>query len=151
ERGDMRAVDIGVGHDDDALVAQLLLLVALAGAAAERLDEVGDLLVGAHLLGRRAGDVEDLAFQGQDRLRLAVARLLRRAAGAVTLDEEDLGALGGAARAVGELAREAQLARRRFAQEVLFLPAPRALLGALYDALDERFGGDRVAREPMVE
>ncbi len=47
----MRAVDIGVGHDDDALVAQLVVLVALARAAAQRLDQIGELLVLAQLVG----------------------------------------------------------------------------------------------------
>ena len=34
----MRAVDVGVGHDDDLLVAQVLVAIVRAGAAAERLD-----------------------------------------------------------------------------------------------------------------
>ena len=41
----MRAVDVGVGHDHDLLVAQILLAIARAGAAAERLDEVAEQLV----------------------------------------------------------------------------------------------------------
>jgi hypothetical protein len=41
----MRAVDVGVGHDDDLLVAQVLLVEMRAGAAAERLDEIGELRV----------------------------------------------------------------------------------------------------------
>ena len=40
ERGDMRAVDVGVGHDHDLLVAKVVLAIAGARAAAERLDEV---------------------------------------------------------------------------------------------------------------
>ena len=45
QRGDMRAVDVGVGHDDDLAVAQILVAVMHAGAAAERLHQVGELLV----------------------------------------------------------------------------------------------------------
>ena len=41
----MRAVDVGVGHDDDLLVAQILVAVVRAGAAAERLHQIGELLV----------------------------------------------------------------------------------------------------------
>ena len=74
------------------------------------LAEVGDLAVGADLVGRRAGDVEDLAADGEDRLRPAVARLFGRAAGAVALDDEELGARGVVVGAVGELARQAELA-----------------------------------------
>ena len=109
----MGAVDVGVGHDDDALVAQPLVVEVRAGAAAQRLDEVLQLLVLAQLVGRGAGDVQDLAAQGQDRLGLAVARLLGRAAGRIALDQEDLGAVDGVLRAVGELAGQAQLAGRR--------------------------------------
>src|SRR5258705_12687384 len=145
----MGGVDIGLGHDDDGVVAELVVLIALAGAAAERLDQIRDLLVGAHLLGRRAGDVEDLALQGQDRLRLAVACLLGRAAGAVALDEEDLGAERAAAAAIGELAGQAQLARRRFAREAL-LTAALALLGALDDVVDEDPGGGGIAAQPVI-
>jgi len=45
QRGDVGAVDVGVGHDDDAAVAQILVLVVDAGAAAERLHQIGELLV----------------------------------------------------------------------------------------------------------
>ena len=57
----MGAVDVGIGHDDDALVAEVLLAILRARAAAECLDEIGDLLVGAELLTAGRGDVEDLA------------------------------------------------------------------------------------------
>ena len=106
----MGAVDVGVGHDDDAVVAQVFVAVFRARAAAERLDQVGDLLVGAELVAAGAGDVEDLAAQRQDRLGGAVARLLGRAAGRVALDDEELGAVRGVLRAVGQLAGQAQLA-----------------------------------------
>ena len=107
---DMGAVDVGVGHDDDPLVAQRVLGPFVAGAAAQRLLEVGDFLVGADLVGGGRGDVQDLAADRQDRLGLAVARLLGRAAGAVALDDEQLGAFGVVIGAVGELAGQAQLA-----------------------------------------
>src|SRR5215210_925692 len=106
----MGAVDVGVGHDDDAFIAEPGLVPLLAGAAAERQAEVGDLAVGADLLGGGASDVEDLAADREDRLDLAVARLLGGAAGAVALDDEQFGALGAVGGAVGELAGEAQLA-----------------------------------------
>ena len=108
---DVGAVDVGVGHDDDPLVAQRILVELVAGAAAEREAEVGDFAVGADLVGGGGGDVEDLAADREDRLGLAVARLLGRAAGAVALDDEQLGALGVVVGAVGELAGQAELAR----------------------------------------
>ena len=38
----MRAVDIGVGHDDDAVVAQIVGVAILAHSAAEREAQIGD-------------------------------------------------------------------------------------------------------------
>jgi hypothetical protein len=72
----MRAVHVGVGHDDDLVVAQVLDVELRAHADAERLAEIGDLGVLAQLGGGRAQHVQDLAPQRQERLRLAVARHL---------------------------------------------------------------------------
>ena len=130
QRRDVRAVDVGVGHDDDLVVAQSVLAIRLAVAAAERVDQVGELLVGAQLVGGGADRVQDLAAQRQDRLGLADARLLGRAAGGIALDQEDLGAGAPVDRAVGELARQAQLAGRGLARDLLGAPAREALLGA---------------------
>src|SRR5262249_26018608 len=122
-----------------------------AGAAAERLYQVAELLVRAQLVGRRAGDVEDLAAQREDRLGLAVARLLGRAAGRIALDQEDLGALGRLPRAVGELAGQAQLARGALARHVLLGAAARALLGARDHVLDQRVRRGRMIGQPVIE
>ena len=40
ERRDVGAVDIGVGHDDHALVAQVLVAVLAARAGAQGLDQI---------------------------------------------------------------------------------------------------------------
>jgi hypothetical protein len=95
ERGDMRAVHIGVGHDDDLVVAQILDVELRAHADAQRLAEVGDLGVLAELGRRRAQHVQDLAPKRQERLRLAVPRHLGRAARAVALDDEQLRPVAG--------------------------------------------------------
>src|SRR3546814_3139856 len=86
----MRAVVVGVGHHDDFLVAQPLVVVLVASAAAQRLHQVQKLLVALELVRRGAGDVEDLAAQGKHRLGRAVARLLGRAAGGIALHQEQL-------------------------------------------------------------
>src|SRR6185437_10488196 len=107
QRADMAAVDIGVGHDDDAVVARLVGLEILAAdPGAERLDEGADLRRAEHLVEAGALDVEDLALERQDRLKAAVAALLGRAAGAVALDDENLTLGRVALLAVGELAGE---------------------------------------------
>ena len=87
QRGDMRAVHVGVGHDDDLFVAQLGRVAILACAAAHGQRQVGDLLILQDLGRGGAGDVQDLAADRQDRLRLAIARLLGRAACRVALDD----------------------------------------------------------------
>src|SRR3990172_5354983 len=81
EGADVGAVHVGVGHDDDAVVAELGGVELLAEAGAEGGDHRLDRLVGEHLVGAGLLDVEDLAEQGQDRLEAAVAALLGGGAG----------------------------------------------------------------------
>ena len=133
----MRAVDVGVGHDDDLVVAQVVRAILRARTDAERLDEIGELLVLRQLVARRRGDVEDLAAQRQHRLGRAVARLLGRTAGRVALDDKEFRALRRGVRAVGELARQPQLARRRLAGDVLLHPPPHPLFGALEGEVEQ--------------
>src|SRR4051812_35293987 len=101
----MGAVDVGIGHDDDTGVAQILLAVMRERAAADRLHQVGKLGIGGELVLGGGRDVEDFSAQGKDRLGLAVARLLGAAAGRVALDDEQFGAFLRAVGAVGELPR----------------------------------------------
>src|SRR5690606_3526398 len=89
--------------------------------------------------------------QRQDRLGLADARLLGRAAGGIALDQEDLRALASRDRAVGELARQAQLARRALARDVLGAPAREALLGPADHVLEQGAPGLVVPGQPVVE
>ena len=107
ERADVRAVDVGVGHDDDLVVARLLEVELVADAGADGADHGEDLVVLQHLVDARLLDVDDLAAQRQDRLEAAVAGLLGRAAGRVALDEVELGEVRVADGAVGQLARQA--------------------------------------------
>src|SRR5258705_13493205 len=118
----MRAVDVGVGHDDDAGVAQILFAIMRAGTAADRLYQIGELRVGGELILGGGGDIEDLAAQRENGLRLAVARLLGVAAGAVTLEDEQLGAFRRGVGAIRELAGQAKLLYRGLARD-LFLRA----------------------------
>src|SRR6266446_3363484 len=112
----MAAVDIGVGHDDDAVIARLLDLEILAAdASAERLDQGADLGRGQHLVEAGALDVEDLAFERQDRLKAAVAALLGRAAGAVALDDEQFAVGRVALLTIGELAWQVRDVERALA------------------------------------
>ena len=87
---DVGAVDVGVGHDDDPVVAQLREVEALADARPEGDDQRPDVLAREDLVEARLLDVEQLAAQRQDRLEASVAALLGRAAGRVALDDVEL-------------------------------------------------------------
>ena len=151
QRRDMRAIDIGVRHDDHPAIPQSVAVEPVPHPTSQRLDQVLQLLVLPQLVGRGAGDVQDLAAQWQHRLRLPIARLLGRPAGAVAFHQEDLGLGGVLARAVGQLARQAQLARRRLAGGVLALLAPQPLLGPVDHEGQQIVRLRRVAGEEMVE
>src|SRR6266511_841219 len=94
-------------------VLEVELLVAHAGPDCG--DQRLDLDVLKHLVDAALLDVDDLAAKRQDRLSVAVAGLLRRAAGRVALDDEELCQRGIANRAVGELPRQRRVLEGRFA------------------------------------
>ena len=125
---DVIAVGVGVSQDDDAVIAQPADVERLADAAAERRDDVGQLLVLEHLGCGCALDVQHLAAQGEDRLTGSVAALLRRAAGGVPLHYEELALATRAPRAIAQLARQVQpvgggaLARDRLLRGALVAP-----------------------------
>ena len=104
---DMRAVHVGIGHDDDPVVAQLLEGEAVADAGAEGGDQRLDRVETQDLVQPRLLHVQDLATQRQDGLEVAIASLLGRAAGGITLDDIDLGLAGIAFRTVRQLTRQA--------------------------------------------
>src|SRR3546814_20959832 len=84
ERADVAAVHIGVGHDDDLVVAQLIDVELVAtDAGSERRYQSPDLLRRQHLVEARPLDIQDFAAQRQDRLVLAVPPPLGRAAGQI--------------------------------------------------------------------
>src|SRR6202023_836106 len=83
QRADMGAV--GVRHDDDLVIAQLLGIELVADAGAERSDQRSDLLACEHLVEPRALHIENLSAQRQHGLKRAIAALLGGAASTVTL------------------------------------------------------------------
>ena len=116
----MGAVDIGIGHDDDLVVAELAHVGGLgvllgADGDAQGLEHVHDLLALEDLVVHGFLHVEDLAAQGQDGLVVGIAALLCGASCGVALDQEELAFGGVAAVAVGELAGKACAAQGRLA------------------------------------
>src|SRR5215218_1477045 len=129
QRADVRPVHVGVRHEDHLVVAGPLQVELVADPRANGRDQRLDLLVAQHLVDARALDVEDLAAQRQDRLRVAVAALLGRAAGGVALHDEDLAQRRVLDRAIGELARQAGVLERALAPgEITRLARGRARL-----------------------
>ena len=90
QRPDVRAVHVGVGHDDDLRVAEPRdVEFVFADAGAERRDEGADFLVPEHFVHARLLDVQDFSPQREDGLGAAVAAALCGAPGRVALDQED--------------------------------------------------------------
>ena len=72
---DMRTVNVGVAHDDDATIAQLGHVEVLTDANADGGNDVLDLLVFQHLVQASTLDVENFTAQRQDGLEMAVTTL----------------------------------------------------------------------------
>ena len=153
QRADVRAVDIGVGHDDDAVITQLRQIEVLgADAGAERGDDGANLRRAQHLVEPGAFDIEDLAAQRQHRLIAPVPRLLGRAAGGIALDQEELAAAGIALLAVGKLARQARDLERAFAPgQVAGFPRRLPRRGGLDRLGNDRAGLGRMLLQPLAE
>ena len=140
----MGAVDVGVGHQDDLVVAELGDVELLEpDAGAQRRDQEADLLVREHLVVARLLGVDDLAAQRQDRLGPAVAALLGRPAGGVALDQEELARRRVALRAVGQLAGQVVVVEPLLPGELARLARGLAGLGRVHALLGDlpRGGG----------
>ena len=155
ERPDVGSVHVGVRHEDDLVVAELLVgeLVGPGGDLdTQRGDHVLDLLVVEDLVEAGLLDVQDLAAQRQDGLEVAVARLLRRAAGGVALHQVELRLARVLRRAVGQLAGQAAAAERRLAlDELARTPRRRPRLRAQDHLLHDRLGLAGVVLQPLAE
>ena len=87
---DVCAVNIGVGHHDDLVVACLVDVEAGSRASTDHLDNGGALLVGQHLGQGCLLHVEDFAADGQQCLEHGVSGGLGRTQSGVALDDEQL-------------------------------------------------------------
>ena len=107
QRQDVRAVHVGVGHDDDPVVAELGdIEVVLADTGAQGRDQGPDLLGGDHLVEAGLLHVEDLPLEREDRLVFPVPSLLGRAAGRITFHQEQFAERRVLLLAVGQLPRQ---------------------------------------------
>ncbi len=107
QRTDVRAVDVRIGHDDDAVIAQLVRVVFVTtNAAAQRGDQRRHFLRREHFVETRFLNVEDFTFQRQDGLVLTVTALLRRTARGVPFHKVQFGQRRVAFLAVSQFARQ---------------------------------------------
>ena len=139
---DVRAVDVGVAHQDDAVVAELAdVEVVGPHAGSEGRDDVADLLAGQGLVEPRLLHVQDLAAQGQNGLEGAVAPLLGRAAGRIALHQVQLALPGVALLTLRELAGEAGAVEGAFPpREIAGLARCFARARRLQDLLHDALG-----------
>ena len=104
QRADMRAVDIGIGHDDNFSVAKLREIKIFADAAAERRHDGLELFVAVNLVEPRLFHVQHLAPERENRLVASVAAAFRGTAGGVAFDDVNFRFLRVAALAVRQFA-----------------------------------------------
>ena len=141
QRADVAAVDIGIGHDDDLVIAELIDVKLIAQSGAERRDDGRELVVAVDLVGAGLFDVEHLAPERQNGLEARVAPLRGRAACAVALDDVEFGERRVAVVAVAQLLGHVEALEPVFAADV-FARAARGFAGARGR---ERFFDDHAA------
>ena len=115
QRADVGAVDVGVGHDHDFVVAALGEIDFFADADADGGDHAADFLVGEDFVFARFVGVDDFAAEREDGLIFAEAATFGAAAGRIALDQVQLAAGHVAAGAVAELAGQAAAGQGAFA------------------------------------
>ena len=155
----MRAVHVGIRHDDYFVVAQLLnverpLALAGADAGADRRNHCADLSVLQHLVEARFFHINQLTSNRQNRLKLPVAPLLGRATGGVALHDVQLGVGRIAVGAIGQFARQTAAGHRRFADGVAGFAGRLAGTGCGQTLIDDFFTkrrvGVEIAHQPFV-
>ena len=137
----MRTVNVGVGHQNDLVIAQLgRIEVIHSDARAKRRDHGPDLVVTEHLVVTGFLDVENLALQRKDRLIPAMPALFGRAASRFALDNEDFRGPRVFLLAIGELAGQAPaiesaLAAGQISRLARGFPGPGSVQRLLHDLL----------------
>ena len=103
----MRAVHIGIRHDDDLVIAQLcdvkVIAVSFGKSTAERVDHRFDLRIRKHLVDTGLLYIKDLTTDRHDRLKHTVSRHFCGAAGGISLDDKNFTFCGISGLTVGKL------------------------------------------------
>ena len=93
QRANVRTVDIGVCHDDDAAVAQLCDVEVFTDAALKRLNKNADFLEAEDFVETRLLNIDQLAAQRKNRLIHVIAAALGASTCGITLDNEEFSLL----------------------------------------------------------
>ena len=105
---DMRTVHIGIGHNDNLVVAKLadikVVAVSLRKTASKGIDHGLDLGIGKDFVNASFFYIQNLASNRQDGLEMAVSGSLGGTAGRISFDDKNLADIGIAALTVGQLA-----------------------------------------------
>jgi hypothetical protein len=153
QRPDVRAVDVGVSHDDDAVITEFIdVEVLTADAAPERRDHRLDLVAAQHLVEARLFYIQNLAFDRQNRLEPAVATLLGRPAGRFAFHDVNLALRRIALLAIGKFAGKAAAVERSLATDQIACFTRRlARARSVYGLPDDAFGDRRILFEKLSE
>ncbi len=104
----MRTVHIGIGHNDNLVVAKLadikVVAVSLRKTASKGIDHGLDLGIGKDFVNAGFFYIQNLASNRQDGLEMAVSGGFGGAAGRISFDNKDLADIGITAFAVGQFA-----------------------------------------------
>ena len=90
----MRAVHIGIRHDDDLVIAQLcdvkVIAVSLGKSTAERVDHRFDLRIRKHLVDTGFFNIQNFSADRHDRLIHTVSRHFGGTTGRISLYDKNL-------------------------------------------------------------
>ena len=107
QRANVRAVNVGVGHDNDLVIPAFAQIGLVANPGANRRDDAAHLLVGEDLVLPALVGIDDLAPQRQDCLVFPAPASLGAATGGIALHQIEFAFGHIAAGAVAQLARQA--------------------------------------------
>ncbi len=142
----MRAVNIGICHDDDALIAQGIFVVLRPRATAERLDDIVQFLIGAHFIAAGAGNIKNLTPQRQNCLGFPVARLFSRPSSGIALNKKYFSSLSHFIAAVSQFSWQSGLTCRRFSFDLFFFTPTQTLFRPLQRVRQKQIGRGRIRR-----
>ena len=152
QRGNVLAVNVGIGHEHDLVVAQLLDIEFLVDAGTQRGNNRLDLGILEDLIHAGLLHVQDLAAQRQDGLEHGIAAALSGATCGVTLHDVELGNLRILRAAIRELAWQAAEVGGGFAAHHLAgLAGSHASMRGGNSLIDNGLSLCRVGIEPVID